>query len=130
VRKPRKTKPKSADKVVSKLKFQKESNELKIVSIDPTKIVGAKELWTFNTKYNVLAHYWSEHGFLVKGTTLQGVDAGRSRQKKLRKPMDVLPSITGSTSKAAERAFDALKTKEANPNGRINEFTVILRAVK
>jgi hypothetical protein len=130
VRKPRKTKPKSADKVVSKLKFQKESNELKIVSIDPTKIVGAKELWTFNTKYNVLAHYWSEQGLSVKGTTLQGVDDGRSRQKKLRKPMDVLPSITGSTSKAAERAFEALKTKEANPNGRINEFTVILRAVK
>jgi hypothetical protein len=130
VRKPRKTKPKSADKIVSKLKFQKESNELKIVSIDPSKIVGAKELWTFNTKYNVLAHYWSEHGLGVKGTTLQGVDNGRSRQKKLRKPTDVLPSITGSTSKAAERAFEALKTKEATPNGRINEFTIILRAIK
>ena len=130
VRKPRKAKPKTADKLVSKLKFQKESNELKIVSIDPTKIVDAKELWTFNTKYNVLAHYWSEQGLSVKGTTLQGVDAGRSKQKKLRKPADVLPSITGSTSKAAERAFDALKTKEATPNGRINEFTIILRAIK
>jgi hypothetical protein len=130
VRKPRKTKPKSADKIVSKIKFQKEHTELKIVSIDPTKIVGARELWVFNTKYNVLSHYWSEHGLGVKGTTLQGVDAGRSQQKKLRKPADVLPLITGSTSKAAERAFDNLKTKEAKPNGRINEFTVILRAVK
>jgi len=130
VRKPRKNKPKTADKVISKLKFQKEHTELKIVSIDPTKIVGAKELWVFNTKYNVLAHYWSEQGLSVKGTTLQGVNPGRSQQKKLRKPADILPLITGSTSKAAERAFDNLKTKEANPNGRINEFTVILRAVK
>jgi hypothetical protein len=129
VRKPRKTKPKSADKLVSKIKFQKEDTNLKIVSIDPTKIVGAKELWVFNTKYNVLAHYCSDEGLGIKGTTLQNV-ADSSKQKKLRKPTDVLPSITGSTSKAAERAFDSLKTKEAAPNGRINEFCVILRAVK
>ena len=129
VRKPRKTKPKSADKLVSKIKFQKEHTELKIVSIDPTKVIGAKEVWVFNTKYNVLAHYVSDQGLTVKGTTLQNV-SDSSQQKKLRKPADVLPLITGSTSKAAERAFDNLKTKAANPNGRINEFTVILRAVK
>jgi hypothetical protein len=130
VRKPRKTKPKTADKLVGKLKFQKEHTELKIVSVDPTKIIGARELWAFNTKYNVLTHYWSEHGMSVKGTTLQGIDEGRSKQKKLRKPADTLPLITGSTAKAAERAFDNLKTKEASTNGRINEFTVILRAIK
>ena len=65
VRKPRKAKPKTADKIVSKIKFQKEDNELKIVSIDPTKIVDAKELWVFNTKYNVLAHYVSDKGLSV-----------------------------------------------------------------
>jgi len=129
VRKPRKTKPKTADKVVSKLKFQKEHDELKIVSVDPTKIVGARELWVFNTKYNVLSHYVSEQGLSVKGSTLQNV-AESSKQKKLRKPADTLPFITGSTAKAAERAFDNLKTKEASTNGRINEFTVILRAIK
>jgi hypothetical protein len=129
VRKPRKTKPKTADKVVSKIKFQKEHTDLKIVSIDPTKIVGARELWVFNTKYNVLSHYVSEQGLSMKGTTLQNV-AETSSQKKLRKPADTLPLITGSTSKAAERAFENLKTKASNPNGRINEFTIILRAVK
>ena len=129
VRKPRKTKPKSADKLVSKMKFLKEHNELKIVSIDPAKIIGAKELWVFNTKINVLAHYVSDEGLGVKGTTLQNVK-DTSKQKKLRKPADTLPSITGSTSKAAERAFDNLKTKESDPNGRINEYCIILRAVK
>jgi hypothetical protein len=130
VRKPRKTKPKTADKLVGKLKFQKEHTELKIVSIDPTKIIGARELWVFNTKYNVLAHYVSEQGLSVKGTTLQGFNEESSQQKKLRKPADTLPLITGSTAKAAERAFENLKTKEASTNGRINEFTVILRAIK
>ena len=130
VRKPRKTKPKTADKLVGKLKFQKEHTELKIVSVDPTKIIGARELWVFNTKYNVLAHYVSEQGLSVKGTTLQGFNEEGSQQKKLRKPADTLPLITGSTAKAAERAFENLKTKEASTNGRINEFTVILRAIK
>lgn len=130
VRKPRKTKPKTADKLVGKLKFQKEHTELKIVSVDPTKIIGARELWVFNTKYNVLAHYVSDQGLSVKGTTLQGFNEESSQQKKLRKPADTLPLITGSTAKAAERAFENLKTKEASTNGRINEFTVILRAIK
>jgi hypothetical protein len=130
VRKPRKTKPKTADKLVGKLKFQKEHTELKIVSVDPTKIIGARELWVFNTKYNVLAHYVSEQGLSVKGTTLQGFNEEGSQQKKLRKPADTLPLITGSTAKAAERAFENLKTKEAPTNGRINEFTIILRAIK
>ena len=130
VRKPRVAKPKSADKLVSKIKYQKEDTNLKIVSIDPSKIIDARELWVFNTKYNVLAHYIAgEKGLSLKGTTLQNV-ADSSKQKKLRKPADVLPSITSSTAKAAERAFEAVKTKEATPNGRINEFTVILRAIK
>lgn len=130
VRKPRKTKPKSADKIVSKIKFQKEDTALKIVSVDPSKLVGASELWTFNTKYNVLAHYIANEGGLsLKGTTLQNFN-DKSEQKKLRKPADTLPSITGSTTKAAERSFTSLKTKASAPNGRVNEFTVILRAVK
>jgi hypothetical protein len=100
------------------------------VSIDPAKLVGATELWVFNTKYNVLAHYVAGNGGLsLKGTTLQNFNES-SLQKKLRKPTDVLPNITGSTAKAAERAFTSLKTKENAPNGRINEFCVILRAVK
>ena len=130
VRKPRTVKPKSDTVIVKNLKFQKEAVDLKIVSVDPTKIVDAKELWTFNTKYNVLAHYVSDTGLTVKGTTLQNVNEKLSSQKKLRKPDQVLPGITGSTSKAAVRSFEAITTKASEPNGRINEHTVLLRAIK
>jgi hypothetical protein len=130
VRKPRKIKPKSDTVIVKSLKYQKEDVDLKIVSIDLTKIVGAKELWTFNTKYNVLAHYVSDTGLSVKGTTLQNVNDKLSSQKKLRKPDQVLPDITGSTSKAAIRSFEALTTKASVPNGRIADTSIILRAVK
>ena len=130
VRKPRKIKPKSDTVIVKSLKYQKEDVDLKIVSIDPTKIVGAKELWTFNTKYNVLAHYVSDTGLSVKGTTIQNVNDKLSSQKKLRKPDQVLPDITGSTSKAAIRSFEAITTKASVPNGRIADTSIILRAVK
>ena len=130
VRKPRKIKPKSDTIIVKNLKYQKEDVDLKIVSIDPTKIVGAKELWTFNTKYNVLAHYVSDTGLSVKGTTLQNINDKLSSQKKLRKPDQVLPDITGSTSKAAIRSFEAITTKASVPNGRIADTSIILRAVK
>jgi len=130
VRKPRKIKPKSDTVIVKSLKYQKEDVDLKIVSIDPTKIIGAKELWTFNTKYNVLAHYVSDTGLSVKGTTIQNVNDKLSSQKKLRKPDQVLPDITGSTSKAAIRSFEAITTKASVPNGRIADTSIILRAVK
>ena len=130
-RKPRAVRAKPAEKIVARMKFQKEDTNLKIVSIDPAKIIGARELWVFNTKYNVLAHYVAETdaGLTVKGTTLQNV-ADSSKQKKLRKPEQMLPGVLQTTAKAAERSFAGIKTKEGNPNGRINEFTVILRAIK
>jgi len=130
VRKPRAAKPKSESVIVKKLQYLKEHVELKIVSVDPTKVVGAKELWTFNTKYNVLAHYVSDTGLSVKGTTLQNVNDKLSSQKKLRKPDQVLPGITGSTSKAAIRSFLAVTTKASETNGRINEHTILLRVIK
>lgn len=130
-KKPRKVKTKPAEKIVARMRFQKEDTTLKIVSIEPAKIIGARELWTFNTKYNVLAHYVAETdaGLTVKGTTLQNV-ADSSKQKKLRKPEQMLPGILQGNAKAAERSFAGIKAKEGNPNGRINEFTVILRAIK
>ena len=49
-RKPRSKKPRSADKVVEKLKFAKTNDKYKLASILPTEVVGANELWVFNAK--------------------------------------------------------------------------------
>ena len=50
-RKPRKAKPRSADKVISKLKFLKVDEKYKLASINPIDVVGANELWVFNVKH-------------------------------------------------------------------------------
>jgi hypothetical protein len=45
------------EKVVSKLKYMKEEKTLKLVSINPVDIVGAQELWVYNTKTRKLYKY-------------------------------------------------------------------------
>ena len=49
-RKPRKAKPKSATKLVEKLKYLKVDSKYQLASIAPDQIIGASELWVFNTK--------------------------------------------------------------------------------
>ena len=40
----------SKEKVVSKLKYAKEDKVLRLISINPADIIGAQELWVYNTK--------------------------------------------------------------------------------
>ena len=44
----------SKGKQVSKLKFLKKDDNLKLVSINPEDIIDAKELWVYQTKYRKL----------------------------------------------------------------------------
>lgn len=132
VRKPREKKVKSAVDLVKNLKFQKEDKDLKIVSVHPAEIVGCKQLWTYNTKYKKLTRYDASgpNGIQVKGTTLIGYDVETALTKSLRKPDISLQSLL-SAGKVALRTFmDTINTASSNPNGRINEQTVLLRVVK
>jgi hypothetical protein len=131
VRKPRKTKPKPVHKVVEKVKYLKESSEYKIVSIDPTKIVGAEQLWAFNVKTRTLWVYnaQSRDGLSVKGTTIQGYDAETSIGKRLRKPEEVIARLLGGGKIVLRKLMSEVKATEKSPNGRINDQTVLLRVV-
>ena len=91
-RKPRKKKTLSASRLVNKLKYQTEFTKLKLVSINPEKIIGANELWIYNTKYNRLGVYHAENtvrGFSVKGCTIKHFDKNESVEKTARKPKDI-----------------------------------------
>lgn len=127
-RKPRKTKQKSADKLVKGLKYQQEYPDLKLVSINPEKIVGASELWVYNTKYNRLGVYYAQNsvrGFSVKGCTIQHFDEETSEQKTARKPEDVLSKLT---KQSLRKKMKDMKTKDQSVTGRINSQTILLGA--
>lgn len=132
VRKARVKKPVSLEKQLSKLKYLKESPENKLVSINPSQIIGATELWTYNIKYKALTRYIAESGtgFEIKGTTLTKYDQSTSQTRKLRKPEQLLAEVLSSAKTKAAKAFDALTTKPSVPNGRMSEDTIILKAMK
>lgn len=132
VRKARAKKPVSLEKQISKLKYLKESPENKLVSINPSQIIGATELWTYNVKYKALTRYIAESGmgFEIKGTTLIKYDTNTSQTRKLRKPEQTLAEVLSSAKTKGIKAFAALTTKPSTPNGRINEDTIILKANK
>ncbi len=127
-RKPRKKKTLSATRLVSKLKYQVEHPDLRLVSVNPEKIVGCSELWVYNTKYNRLGVYYAENsvrGLSVKGSTIQDYDSSSSLQKTARKPEDVLNKLTKRT---LNKHIKQMKTKEKDVTGRINAQTILLGA--
>ena len=125
-RKPRKKKTLSASRLIKKLKYQEEFTKLKLVSINPEKIIGATELWVFNTRYNKLGVYRavnSVRGFSVKGCTIQHYDENESVQKTARKPKDAVNVLNKRSLKAM---LKNMKTKEQPLTGRINAQTILL----
>ena len=125
-RKPRKRKTYSAERLVKSLKYQQEFSELKLVSINPEKIIGANELWVFNTKYNRLGVYRAVNevrGFSVKGCTIEHFDENESVQKTARKPQEALNVLNKRSLKAM---LKNMKTKEQPLTGRINAQTILL----
>jgi len=128
-RKPRKTKVVPKDKLVSKLKFMKSNEPLKLVSINPTDIIGTKELWIFNTKTRKLGKYVaSEFNDLgVKGTTITGFDEFKSIQKTVRKPEEKLKEFKAAGKVQLRKFLEDINATDTRMNGRINEDTILLK---
>ena len=131
VRTTRVKKPKAADKQVARVKYSKENAEYKLASINPVLIVGAMRLFTFNTKTRVLAEYVTHatSGFEVSGTSIKKFDVELSRQTRLRKPDEIIPDILKKSPTQIDKIFKGLSTKISAPNGRLNDDTIILRAL-
>lgn len=128
-RAPRAKKSVPAEKLVAKLKFMKTNEPLKLVSINPTDILGAKELWIFNTKTRKLGKYVaSEFNVLgVKGTTITGYDEFKSIQKTIRKPEEKLKEFKAASKVQLRKFLDEINATDTMMNGRLNEDTILLR---
>lgn len=137
-RKPRKAKPRSADKVVEKLKFAKTNDKYKLASISATDIVGANELWVFNAKTRKIGKYIASSidpkglgregtGLSVKGTTIIGYNEKLSIQKTMRKPEEQLKEFKGAGKVALRKFLEDIKTTDTKLNGRCNLDTILLK---
>jgi len=132
VRKPRAKKERSASSQLAKIKYQREYPELKILSINPEAMIGAYQVWLYNTKDRKLSVYNSTKlgGISIKGTTLQGFSEEFSEVKKIRKPEVILPRVLDGGKVVLKHLMSDIKAKAQKATGRINGFTILLRAVK
>jgi hypothetical protein len=128
-RKPRKTKVVPKDKIVAKLKFLKTNEPLKLVSINPTDIIGASELWIFNTKTRKLGKYVANefNTLNVKGTTITNFNEFTSVQKTIRKPEEKLKEFKAAGKVQLRKFLDDINATDTKLNGRINEETILLK---
>jgi hypothetical protein len=130
-KKPRAKKPTDKAKVVAKMKYLKQDDKLKLVSVSPQDIIGSQELWIFNTKTRKLGKYvaaeYQELG--VKGTSLTGFDLNKSVQKTLRKPEEQLKEFKAAGKVQLRKFLDDIKAVDIKLNGRINEETILLKVV-
>lgn len=118
------------EKLTAKIKYAKDFKELKLVSINPAEIIGATELWIYNTKSRKLGKYVAAaHSQLsVKGTSIINFDSDKSVCKTLRKPEEKLKEF-GKAGKILLRKFlEEIKATETKLNGRINTEIVLLKA--
>lgn len=128
-RKPRIKKPTDKSKLVSKLKYKKQDDALKLVSINPTEIIGSKELWIYNTKTRKIGKYiaseFSDLG--IKGTTIIGFDEDKSIHKTLRKPVEQLKAFKEAGKIALRKYLEEINSVDTKMNGRISEDIILLK---
>ena len=128
-KKPRKTKAVSKDKLIAKLKFKKTDEPLKLVSVNPADIIGAQELWVFNSKTRKLGKYVAEEfkELGVKGTTITGFSEMKSVQKTLRKPVEQLAAFKAAGKVVLRKFLEDINAVDTKMNGRLNEETLLLK---
>ena len=128
-KKPRAKKPTDKAKVVAKLKFKKNDEALKLVSINPVDIIGAKELWVYNTKSRKIGRYVAEEykELGIKGTSITGFSENLSVMKTVRKPEEKIKEFKAAGKVQLRKFLDEINATEARMNGRINEEIILLK---
>ena len=132
VRKPRVKRAPSKEKLVARVKYLKQDAVLKLTSINPADIIGAAQLWVFNTRTRKLGVYVADalQGPLsIKGTSIVGFDEAASINKTVRKPADTLRDFFKATKPALKKFLGTIKSTESKLTGRLSEDTVLLKVL-
>jgi len=129
---PRKRKAISIDKKLAKFQYMKESSEYRLASIDPAKIIGAREVWLFQTRYRTLTVLRaSEHdstGLDIKGTTIKNYNDSDSysyRTGHFKRGKEILEKILKDTRPTLKKLGGTLKTTTLKD--RSGTETLVLR---
>jgi len=131
-RKVRKRKVKTPKELVKALKFKKSDEDFGIESVKPADIIGASQVWVFDTKTRFMHKYISDVGMTVKGSTLKEFDPAQSHKKKIREMYceKVLDDVVNGGKVKLRKSIAGIAAKEVAVTGRIGKEMVIVRVMK
>ena len=118
-----------AEKVVKNLSYAQSYEKFKIVSIDPTKIVGANELWTYNTSNMVVTVYKAGKNralTLQRGNVINYDDTTSMGKRVGRKTEEILRQIIDGGKRDLNTLMSQINTEELPPK-RITKYTILLK---
>lgn len=119
----RKPKKVSVEKVISKVTYCKESKDLNICSMNPSKIIGSKICVLYNERYKKLTILYGK-SLNVRGTSV--VDYEKGKTKILRNPKMFVAKFKDCKKSEIDYYWNNIKTSETEGNGRIGENNIIL----
>lgn len=130
-RKPRKKRIKSPAQIASKAKVQISDKALGIVGLPAEKIVGVTTAWVFNTKTRKLAKFVASGEKLsISRSSIINFDDKQSFAKKIRKPKEIITSVSTDGKAFVDKTINKLKSKPSKVSGRLNDHSIIVRVYK
>jgi len=131
-RKPRRRKQKSPEQILKLFTYQKSDSELKLNSIDPSYILGAQQLWVYNTKTRKLGVYRAEEGksLDISRKSIVNYDEKNSICKKVRKPKETVVKVCGEGKVGLKHFMENIRAVATPMRSRISDTVLLLRALK
>lgn len=129
---PRKHKQKPPEQIVKKVLFMERDPETGVSSLKPTELVGASEMWIFNTKTRKLGCYYASNGIglSAKGTTVLQYDETKSTTKTIRKPKEQVHEFISKSPSEMHKYWDSIRAVPQPISPRLSRDTLILRAIQ
>lgn len=127
----RRKRPVDKNKLVQKLRYTPKFPELNLTSVDPVEIIGASEVWVYDTKRKRLGVYASEYSgtLSVKGTVIDNYSLGKSYEKTVRKPEKVTEFMR-CRKNGLHKFMSGMRGKQFPVKTRSQPSMVILKVIK
>lgn len=122
-------KPISNEKLVEKLKYKQEDDRFGITSIQPTTILGASELFCYDTRTRKLYKFIAadKSGLTVSGNCIANFNEKLSIGKTLKNPTEQLTLFKKAGKMAISSFLDNIDTMGIRANGKLTENQILLK---
>lgn len=128
IRKTRAKRPVSIEKKLKLVKWQQNSAEFGISSVDPSKVIGASEVVLFNTKWNFITVLRGKLD--INRTSIIGYDESRSESKRIgRGAKQKLADLAKANTKRIEKILGDIDTAPVDIKDRFNEDIIVVRVI-